>query len=209
MCYTLEDSRNSYILNFICSIILIYLAQSKKEYLVIGYFLLFVGQMQLFDYLFWKYPPPSYINTLSTKLGIVFNNIQPIILLLLLHYYNVQLSSLSIVITLIYVLYGGIYTLDALLRINHTNTRNNIMYWEWQHLKGNRITYALFILSFVCLSLNFNNMSLRILSIVSILFTLYIGNKQNIMDISTGRMWCYFASFVPLIFILHLFYYNE
>ena len=202
MCYTLQDSRNSYIINLVLSILLLSISKNKPNYIVIAYFFLFVGQMQLFDYLFWHYLPPSSINTLSTRLAILFNHLQPLVLIGLQYYYGLSLTSFSVYIFYIYLVCIIPYTIYAFRTVEYTYPKNNTMYWEWNYLPYNKIIYFFFILSLIASSFNFTSNIIKSLAIFSVLITIYIGHKLNILNISFGRMWCYFASFVPLLFIL-------
>ena len=94
MCYTAKDSLNAYVINFISSILL-YKYSNSNDMKILALFLLFVGQMQLFDYLFWVNLKCNKINKLVTKLAIIFNHLQPIVLFLLINYYGYNQSSFS------------------------------------------------------------------------------------------------------------------
>ena len=48
--------------------------------------------MQLFNYIFWKNQKYNNINKITTKIAILFNHLQPIILILLQYIYKFKLS---------------------------------------------------------------------------------------------------------------------
>ena len=71
MCYTANDSLIGYIINSISSILL-YNISNDSQYKVIALFLLFVGQMQIFDFAFWKNQSCNSINQIITKNIVIY-----------------------------------------------------------------------------------------------------------------------------------------
>jgi hypothetical protein len=206
MCYTAKDSLIGYIINSISSILL-YNISNDAQYKVIALFLLFVGQMQIFDFAFWMNQECNLLNQLTTKLAIGFNHLQPIVLFILQNIYGFKQSPLSIIIVLLYVLVGLIYNYQALNDIDCTLPKKGILNWEWNHLSGNTLYYALFLGYLVVASFNFSNNLFAIISALVIILTFFIANKTPILNKSSGRIWCYYASFMPLVFIA-LNYFN-
>ena len=101
MCYTSKDSLYNYLINIsVCFILYIY---GNKEIKLISLFLLFVGQMQIFDYLFFNVS--DKINYIITKVATIFNHLQPIVLSLLFYYYGFKQSNISLIILLFRILF--------------------------------------------------------------------------------------------------------
>ena len=88
MCYTAEASAYSFIVGITVSSYL-YNQQSSDLKIIGGIFFL-VSFMQLFDYVFWRTQPPwnaqtKETNRLFTKLAVIVNNIQPLVLAYLIY----------------------------------------------------------------------------------------------------------------------------
>ena len=114
MCYSANDSLIAYKINLIISLI-IFNYSIDNHIKVLSLFFLFVGQMQLFDYIFWKNQKYNNINKITTKIAILFNHLQPIILILLQYIYKFKLSLISIIVIIIYSILSIIYTFNAFL----------------------------------------------------------------------------------------------
>ena len=204
MCYTAKDSIIAYIINLISSIILFKNAKNNKIK-VISLFFLFVGQMQIFDYIFWLNQQKSLTNKITTKIAILFNHLQPIVLFALLSYYNFSHSKLSLVIFGLYLIVSILYTIKALKEIDYTlPSKDNIMDWRWNKMNGLMIMYGLFVLTFTISFFDFNDFKyatfLTFINIVSLI----IATKTPVLNFSSGRIWCYYASLIPI--IIHLIY---
>ena len=144
MCFTAEDSLVAYIINLIASITL-FKKTDDNQIKVISLFLLFVGQMQIFDFLFWKNQSCNNINFIVTKLAILFNHLQPVILFLLLEFYNFEHSKISLIVFIAYIIYKISYNAKSLKEINCTLPDNDVMDWKWNKLDNAKPFYALFL----------------------------------------------------------------
>ena len=91
MCFNNEISIISYLIGISGCIILYY-----REYKIESLFYAFVIQMQLIEYLLWLNNSCNWINKIITKIGIVFNHLQPIILYILIIYYNSNINKYSL-----------------------------------------------------------------------------------------------------------------
>ena len=207
MCYTANDSLLGYIINSISSILL-YNVSNDAQYKVMALFLLFVGQMQIFDFAFWKNQSCNTLNHLATKLAIAFNHLQPIVFYLLQTLYGFKQSALSLTTLLFYVVFGIFYNYEAFSKINCTLPVQGIMKWKWNHLPGKELYYLFFIAYLGVASFNFKDSIFQIVSLLISVLTFFIAHKTPILNISTGRIWCYYAAFMPLIF-LGLYYFNH
>ena len=162
--------------------------------------------MQFFDALFWNYPPPSETNKVATKFAILFNHLQPIVLYLLINYYNKgQIDTVSKWLTLFYTIIISIYTISLWNKVNYTGVTersNPSLDWSWNRQCGASFVYFIFLVTLIVLF--FQNVKTggklaAFLTLISFLFSLY---KYQI-KVSSGRFWCYFAAFAPVIFLFY------
>lgn len=207
MCFTANDSLTGYIINSISSILL-YNISNNAQYKVIALFLLFVGQMQIFDFIFWKNTSCNSINKIATKLAIGFNHLQPIILYLLQIAYGFKQSTISFSILLLYLVFGLFYNIEAFTNITCTLPINGVMDWKWNNLPGKYLYYALFLGYLVSASFNFTDDLFKIITAITTVLTIAIAHKTPILNKSVGRIWCYYAAFMPLLFI-GLYYFTH
>jgi hypothetical protein len=206
MCYTANDSLLGYIINSISSVIL-YNISNDRQYKVMSLFLLFVGQMQIFDFAFWKNKSCSWLNSLITKLAITFNHLQPVVLFALQRAYGFQQSPLSLILFISYLAYGIMYNFWAFTNIDCTLPVDGVMKWKWNHIQGASIYYFLFLAYLFVASFNFTTIPFKLIAAAVTLVTFIVAHKTPILNISVGRIWCYYAALMPLVFI-SLKYFN-
>lgn len=203
MCYTENDSLLAYMINLITSI-LIYIYSNDEHLKVLSLFLMFVGQMQIFDYIFWKNQSCNEKNKLTTKLAILFNHMQPIILIFLQYIYGFELSILSIITIMGYFVMGILYTVNALNKVNCTLPTNEVMDWKWNKQEFAGIYYFIFLLSLTVSSFNFKNTGVQYTSALINLVSFFVATKTPILNYSIGRIWCYYASLIPLFLLIFI-----
>jgi len=203
MCYTENDSLIAYVINFITSI-MVYIYSNDDHLKVLSIFFMFVGQMQIFDYIFWKNQSCNEINKLTTKLAILFNHMQPIILLLLQYIYGFELSIVSIITIIVYSLVGIFYTFNAFNKVNCTLPFNGVMDWKWNKQDYGQIYYFIFLLSLTVSSFNFKNTRVQIMSALINVLSFFVATKTPILNYSVGRIWCYYASIIPLFLLIFI-----
>ncbi len=207
MCYTSSTSIKAFIIGIISSLILVY-SSNNNNYKIIGYFFLFVSFMQLFDALFWNYPPPLETNKIATKFAILFNHLQPIVLFLLINHYNKgQIGTTSKWLTLFYTIVITIYTITLWNKVNYTGVTDRStpsLDWEWNNQYGGSFVYFIFLVTLIVLfyqNVKTGGKLAAFLTLISFLFSLY---KYQIKA-ATGRFWCYFAAFAPVLFLAYSF----
>jgi hypothetical protein len=223
MCYTSTDSIVAYIINLTTSIYL-YKNAKNEDYKIIAFFFLFVGQMQLFDYLLWKNTSCNLTNKIVTKFAIIFNHLQPVALYLLVRYYKKtykkenRITKYSKLIILIYLLVIIPYTTNLWQSNNCTINDSvcctlpfkkendlTVLDWQWNTKKFSNSVYFIFVLALVINSLEIQTNNIVLIGIL--LITLGSAAKISIFNKSIGRGWCYFASLCPLLFLV-LNHYN-
>jgi hypothetical protein len=204
MCYSSSTSIFAFLTGILSSYLLVYFSK-HNDYKIIGYFFLFVSFMQLFDAIFWNFPIHTKINEIATKFAILFNHLQPIILYLLIYYYNKgNIHPDSKTLIQIYCILIIIYTLSVWKKVKYTvvtSRSSPSLDWEWNHQFGYLFVYFVFLITLILLfyqNVKHGGKLAAILTLISFLFSFYKYQSKNI----TGRFWCYFASFAPLLFLL-------
>ena len=213
MCYTVQTSINAFIINVIISIYLYYSAFRynkipiimASELKVIAIFLLFVGGMQFWDAIFWSTKETSTLNIFATKAAMIWNHLEPIVLALsIIYILNKKLPQLSKTILTLYTIGIILYTVNGwstLTGTGKTPDSKDSLYWEWNNFSGAQFIYFLFLICLVILFYeNFTGWikwTNIILTLTSFFFSVY---KYNIVE-SSGRFWCYFVAFAPLIYL--------
>lgn len=200
MCYSAKDSAIAYAINLVCCALLFIFA-SDTQYKVLALFLLFVGQMQLFDYFFWTHQKCDKANTIMTKIAIFANHYQPSVLFFLQYLYGFKQSLLSVILLGVYTLFSFLYNYKALEEIECTLPKNGQLQWKWTDLDGNVFFYSLFILYLVVASFNFTTWPVKIGAASVSILTWLVASKKGILNIHLGRAWCYFAALMPLGFL--------
>jgi hypothetical protein len=201
MCYTMAASLRAAAVGFLSSMILI-ATKNSPDAKIVGWFFLFVTFMQLWDAAFWKWPAPSHINKIATKAAMMFNHLQPLILLLLILHFKNQASPASIKFLWLYIALIIPYSLMMWRRIEFTSPGpHGSLEWKWNKGANAGIVYFVFLAT-LCLLFVENikgpvGIFAAVITAISFFWSAWKYGKQN----STGRFWCYFAAFVPLLFL--------
>jgi hypothetical protein len=171
-------------------------------------FLLFVGQMQILDYGFWKNQTCGSVNTILTKLAVIVNHLQPIVLILLQGAFGFKQSPAALIIFGFYMLFGIFYNIDALTQIHCTQPEDGVMKWKWNSLSGSAYYYFFFMAYLIIAAFNFKSTIFAIASAVATIITILVATKTPILNSSFGRIWCYYAALTPIAFI-GLYYFTH
>ena len=203
MCITAFDSLIVYFTN-IFSNILLYNYGKTKDCKVTALFLSFVGQMQIIDYLFWKNLECSSFNTKITQLGIVFNHLQPVVLIYLQNAFGLRISKASLVMVVLYSVFAVFYSAENFMNVKCTtlSLKNNVVFWQWNKEKYNPIMYSLFLASLLTSFGNFENKTFGYMMMFIGISTLIMGNLKPKLNESPGRMWCYYTAITPLLILM-------
>lgn len=199
MCYSAEASTYAFVFSSVSSLLLMQVEPA------LGAFFLFVGLMQLFDLVFWlnQDQSGSRINWVTTKVAMIANHLQPVVLAWMLMYFrDTQLSVETQTLLLTYVICIIIYTALAWRHTSYTKVTEKSypsLYWEWNDMPGSSLVYALFLMSLVALIWEGFaypvNIIMSALSVISFFLSAYYYKGRT----AVGRFWCYFASYAPLL----------
>lgn len=215
MCYSKEVSQRSFIINVITCYILYNYKSNNYTHKILALFFAFVGLMQLFDWIFWEHQNISNeneknINFVFTKIAMIANHLQPIILAIILYMYYGKLDNLSICIVFLYILVVVPYTISSYLNIDYTlvktvKTKNNktktSLYWQWNSAHNSYLVYATFLITLSVLSFENFNYPMNIILVFINLSSFFLANFYYKSEY-VGRFWCETASIIPLIFLI-------
>lgn len=208
MCYDINASKNAVIIGLITSLFLFLNSNKSKNELVnktfkiISLFFAFVSLMQIYDWIFWLNQEKNNMNYTMTKMAMITNHLQPIVFALLIYFYLGRLNPIII----FYIIVSLLYSIKAFTQINYTlvtKLSQPSLFWEWNYLEGSNIIYFVFLITLCLLSLELAypvNYIMLFINIITFFFSLY-----HYKTTAAGRMWCYFASYIPII----LFFYQS
>jgi hypothetical protein len=221
MCYSAKDSIIGFVSCVLGAILLLRIGYKHhlNDYKLAGIFFLFISLMQLFDYLFWTNPEATDKNKLYTKLAVIANHLQPIVLIGLAYIFDSKLSQRSWMFISLYILFTIPYTLKSFKEAPYTlavdcstdtcNGHSKIVQWNWNHLDNANVVYGLFLACFVSIfydAMQSNSMKwmMILLSVSSLAFTSFKYKLSR----NEGRMWCYVAAFMPWV-VIGNYYFNQ
>ena len=196
MCYTTHASLVSFAANVITSSVLYLYSKS------IALFYIFVSLMQLYDFIFWTYSTKNRLNYWVTKLAMIKNHLQPVVLALLIVYFDKKtLTPTSKVILGLYIGAAIIYSIYTWYIISYTfvsKMDGGSLFWEWNHTDWTVPFYTLFAITIAVIFYeNYPwpvNVFAGTLALVSMLMAgLYFKTRL------VGRFWCWIAGFMPLL----------
>ena len=213
MCYSKEVSQRSFIINVITCYILYNYNSNNNTHKILALFFVFVGLMQLFDWIFWEHQNMSSenekrVNFIFTKISMIANHLQPIILAMILYLFNGKLHNLSICIVILYILVVVPYTTN--LSIDYTLVKNvetnknktkTSLYWQWNSAHNSYLVYATFLITLSVLSFENFNYPMNIILIFINLSSFFLANFYYKSEY-VGRFWCETASIIPLILLI-------
>jgi len=214
MCYSIEDSQNAFIIGIVSSIILF--SKGTTDLKIISLFLLFLTFMQLYDYYFWKYPSREKknveCNQFITKLAIISNHLQPIVLLLLGLYFrgfDITVKG-NMALIILYSILIIPYTKKAFEEIRTTDITKcedcptkEVLTWSWNHLENGKLVYFVYLLLVVSLlDKVIENKSLKKFMIIFTIASFIFSIQKYLIIKNVGRMWCYISAFLPLFILL-------
>lgn len=195
MCYDERASLVSFVTGSMSSATLFYFNPA------LSVFFAWVTCMQLFDFIFWNNIEESTINYMTTKVALMFNVTQPIVLALCIgHYMRMRLKKESMALLIIYVNAMTLYLVYWWNDIRYTLVTPSTapcLSWDWNIKDGCHIVYGLHL---ALLTLLFYqhfarplNMYLAFVTFLTFVLSIPTYKMHNI-----GRFWCNYAGYIPL-----------
>jgi hypothetical protein len=212
MCYSKDISKTLFIVNVITCLILYNTNNSTAK--IFSLFFLFVGFMQLFDWIFWDNQnicnkQQANINFIFTKIAMIFNHLQPIILGLLIYMYKDHISPNSFKMLLLYSAAMIIYTINTYSKIDYTLVKTittfdgeqSALYWQWNEQQDSTVFYILFLVTLTVLG--YDNFSYP-MNYIAVFVNLasFAFSKFYFKGNTVGRVWCKIAAALPLLMVL-------
>ena len=200
MCYSAQVSVQALVINIVsCAILFFY------DKVLAGFFV-FVGLMQLYDYIFWNNLSRNKINWVTTKVAMLSNNLQPIVLGLLIMFVSKKpLEPLSIAFFAVYAIVALIYSVYVWNKLDYTlvdHVSSPSLHWKWNGMPGSIFVYSIYLVTlFLLFFQNFPhpmNRVLAILTVISFVFSWHYYKGRSI-----GRFWCHIASLIPSFFVIY------
>ena len=140
MCYNKEISLYTYLIGLVASFLLI--QKKDKDLKILGCFFLFIIHMQLIEYFLWTNNKCNMRNITLSHIGALIMFIQPIILYLVILYYNKELYIKNKIkinsILIIYIILLIIYCIN-LFPIGCTSVTpisSPYLQWSWFYKKN-------------------------------------------------------------------------
>ena len=197
MCYTAEASAYSFIVGITVSSYLY--TQPSSDLKIIGGIFFLVSFMQLFDYVFWR-TKNLETNRLFTKLAVIVNNIQPLVLAYLIYKYNGSVKGENLVY--LYGLVMVLFMMNNWKSLSETTVgKDGSLYWSWNHWEYSGHFYIFFLA--MLLYLSYYNLSAPYNKVLPfIILSLFIVSYFKYGVEVYGRFWCFFAPFIPLVFLI-------
>jgi hypothetical protein len=202
MCYTARASAVSFSVGLVGCLLLYPYDRALAA------FFMFVNLMQLYDLAFWMHQRKDATNAQLTKLAMVSNHVQPLVLACLLlnakttRGSNELLTRLTHFVVLTYGVLATVYTIYAWRRVSYTlvtPVSAPSLYWSWNYLHPvySPALYMLFLLSIILLFLHAYRGTLGMLLAGTAVVSFVLAAHYYKGKTAVGRFWCYFACFIP------------
>ena len=207
MCYDLQTSLIALIINIVASIVLFTVASKQKtnnQLKAVALFFLFTGFMQFWDAVFWTYDATTKVNVYATKMAMIWNHLEPVVLALLIYLFMGKLTMPSMIVLAVYVVAIVAYSARGWNQLGGTEPSketHGTLYWRWNYMEGKFIVYGLFVVCLLVLVQQHFTGWVRWLNIAFLMGTFFFSlYKYNLK--AGGRFWCYFAAFCPIFFLI-------
>ena len=209
MCFTKEVSMFTFLTGMVGGIICF--SYGTPELKIIGLFFAFVSLMQFLEYLLWSHQICDTYNKIVSKIAMIVNHLQPVVLYLLVKAYGKTNKVMDLLLVIYLIVISG-YSKDYLMGDNYSNSTNSSyctikdshthLNWEWNHQTNAEIVYAIFLICLVVFGMGIPtklySMVFVVIALLSYTISSFIYSKTN----SVGSMWCFFSAFAPFLFIL-------
>jgi hypothetical protein len=200
MCFSPEIS----IITFLLGIFTSYLAYQLNTHddKIIGLFFGFIIFMQLIEFLLWNHQICDDYNRSLSIVGMLINHLQPVLLGLLILYYNKNINKKFIYYLLFfYIIIITVYSLQFNYSKQCTLKNNyNHLEWQWNYMYMHYIVYTIFLLT-IFLLFKYGLKSKRNGNLIALVGLLFFIISKFIYTNTTavGAMWCFFVVSIPLI----------
>lgn len=197
MCFNAEVSITTYTIGVLGCLMLI--KNKQENYIPEAIFFLWVVHMQLIEFFLWKNQPCNVINQEVSRIGMIVNNMEPIILwFAIILFSEKKLPNWIHAMMTSYVVAASLYTYNIDDSCTTTSPISEPhLDWRWNQGKYKEIFYAFFLLCCILLSIYGLKHSYHaaLIFILSFGISFFIYRQHR----AVGAMWCFIAAFVPLL----------
>jgi len=204
MCYDIEASKYSTVIG-LASSFLLYNWSNDIVFKGLALFFAFVSLMQVYDWIFWLNLEKNGTNYTFTKIAMISNHLQPIVLAMIIYFFmGKQFDDVTLTIFTLYCVVSIVYSIYAFNKIDYTLVTERSkpsLDWQWNNLSGASVVYGLFLLCLSLLSFTSFDFPLNYITVFINIGTFYFSMytyKNSII----GRMWCHYASYVPVFLLI-------
>jgi hypothetical protein len=207
MCFSSEVSLITFLIGIIGAYLCISLKTNTDK--IIGYFFGFVALMQLIEFLLWNHQICDNYNKFLSIIGMVLNHLQPIVIGLLVLFFNKKIKHKWIIYTIlvIYIIVIIPYSLQFIqsgdFDCTLKNTKQNShLIWNWNGMYMAQFVYVIFTLSMALISifgfpvLNFG-IGMAFVVVISFVSSIFLYPQKAV-----GALWCFYTVFILFIYYL-------
>lgn len=195
MCFSKDISLFAFITGIIGG--LLCYKVGTPDYKIIGLFFMFTSLMQGIEYLIWDHQVCDDYNKNLSKIGLVLNHLQPLILFILIYIFGKNENKKYLSLLILYIIIIIPYSLQFKNECTIKNKHNHLK-WEWNDMKYHGLIYFIFLLCFITFgSLIGTNNMFSLFVAVSYIISYEIYNKKKVI----GPMWCFFSILGPYLFL--------
>ena len=206
MCFSAEISLITFIVGIIGSLLCISLGKPIDK--IIGYYFIFVSLMQCIEYLLWNHQKCDNYNRFLSILGMVLNHLQPIVLGLLILYFNKNVSTkIMYIIMFLYLCIIIPYSIQFLnnkkLECTIKTSKNHHLIWIWNNMFFAYKIYLIFLLT-LCFLIYFGfpnryKFIAILVTLISFGTSQFFYYKEGVM----GSLWCFYILFITYIYYIY------
>lgn len=206
MCFNAPISMTTYVIGMVGSYLLF-----KGGYIPEAIFYAWVIQMQLIEFFLWKTIKPSdhkkcalpETNKTISKIGIIINHLEPIILwIAVINYSKVKLPNFIHLLVVLFILFTIKYTSDVIC-IEECTAMSEIskphLHWKWNRGKNAGLYYIAFLL--ILLLVSHYGLEKSYINTSMIFFSFIISYIIYDKKHAAGAIWCFAAAFAPWILL--------
>ena len=201
MCFNKDVSILSFLISILGGLTLIKMGDQryKETNKKIALFFIWVGFMQLVEFLIWIDLDCSRgINRFAGIIGPILNYLQPVIFILLFYNRN---HSFIVYPLLIYLFIVIVYYIKYILKGNFCSGKNILghLKWSWSDLGPLPLVYSCITLLLGYYIYKVNNKYINLSYILGIILFIisYLKFNKNL-----GELWCFFVVGIPLFVLL-------
>jgi len=212
MCFSKNASIASFTIGIVGALLCISLGSITDK--IVGYFLGYAVLMQGIEYLLWSHQKCDNYNRAVSITGMLLNNMQPVVLGLIILYFNPKIRHLTwfYFFMFLYLCVGIPYSLSFIndkqsqCTIKNKKSQHLEWNWNWNGMDHYLLVYFIFIFSECIMAiLGIPNPKHGWLFAFTIVFTYLTSAFFNSSNV--GALWCYYSAFIPILYYLIRIYF--